>query len=103
MNNPRTPKARILMEQMEADPNHPKHGTPAGYVYYGCRCDKCRGWSSAVRQDSRNYWRNHPERIHPSEHGRIETYTNKLCRCMPCTEAARKVSMAYRASKKANR
>lgn len=39
-----------MRKAMEADPEHPKHGTTTGYTY-GCRCERCTSaHTEAVRR-----------------------------------------------------
>lgn len=47
-----------ILQQMQTDPGHEKHGTPTGYTY-GCRCERCR---EAQAERKRKYARrtSHP-------------------------------------------
>lgn len=68
------------------------HGT-SGYINYACRCPVCTGaWADSV-YDARQ--RRAADRIlvdgvlvaPVGEHGKDATYSNRLCRCEPCTQA----------------
>lgn len=63
-------------------PRDPRHGTPGGYSYHGCRCDVCR-IAHAERQRVRS-------RELVASAGREEHGTSRLyhagCRCTSCTE-----------------
>jgi hypothetical protein len=40
--------------------------------------------------------------VHPDQHGSMSTYTNRGCRCWPCTEAMRVHDREYKARKRAS-
>lgn len=78
------------------------HGTPAGYDYYECRCNKCRA-ANTERCRKRNGSKPRP----PWQHGTANGYNRHGCRCAACTKAwaeyRRPRVAAYRARKRAER
>jgi hypothetical protein len=59
----------------------PRHGTPAGYGYWGCKCDKCRDSAREKAREDRSG--------EVTTHGRYGY--DKGCRCGVCG-AAKKAS-----------
>ena len=68
----------------------PRHGTPSGYAYWGCRCGKCRGAASQRIREAR-------ERGVVTNHGRYGY--DMGCRCEIC-KAGKTEQMVDRQAKK---
>lgn len=103
---------RAYLEEMDANPKDPRHGTQKGYSY-GCRCEPCclaqrrywkeRGkakrWDRWIKEDRKPRKRvatlavllTNPE--HP-DHGTAAAYW-KGCRCERCAEAGREYNRAW--------
>ena len=59
-------------------PRDPRHGTPSGYRYWGCRCDVCREGNSVRDRETR-------ESVTVTEHNRRGYDLG--CRCDVCRDA----------------
>lgn len=66
-------------------PRDPRHGTIAGYGYWGCRCGRCRAAATAKARDLR-------------ENGEVTNHNrwgyDRGCRCEVCREAKREDDQA---------
>lgn len=78
-----------------------KHGTRYAYIYYKCRCDKCRAANTHYLKFARmkRAWRLRQDPT-LAVHGRRATYINWECRCEPCTAAHSAGCREYAAAKR---
>lgn len=61
------------------------HGTFRGYVFFGCRCDRCRKANSDISRARRE--RRRAAKVPEHLHGTYTGYVNWSCRCDRCKEA----------------
>lgn len=74
----------MAYEQPPMGSRDSRHGTPAGYSYWGCRCNRCR--KAAVASSSASREKKLAQLLADDIHG-YKTYKNG-CRCPVCKAAA---------------
>lgn len=85
-------KAKAAARERGLPVGDPRHGTSAGEVYYGCKCDLCQGYAA----DRRAKRRAEVLPVGDERHG-VSGYINYTCRCEICTAAESERQMAERA------
>lgn len=68
-------------------PGDPRHGTPNGYVNYGCRCESCKAAASVAQKRIKAALRSRP--IPSYVHGTVNGYKTYKCKCDACRAAHR--------------
>jgi hypothetical protein len=72
-------KSTKVIKQL-GGPSDPRHGTPGGYSYWGCRCEPCR-------KSATDSVREYRTRAVITNHGRYGY--DMGCRCDTCAQAKR--------------
>lgn len=60
-----------------------RHGTTSGYLYWQCRCDKCR---AALKEYTEGLQERRLAELQPSDHGQTRAFRYAGCRCEACVE-----------------